>query len=61
MTLEEAIRFKELTGDEFLAADPDDLDEADRLSIEAIKQVKESRFDPSTWEPKPLPGETNSQ
>ena len=29
-----------------------------QLGIEALEQVKESRFDPSTWEPKPLPGET---
>jgi len=35
-----------------------DLNEAQRLSIEALKQVKESRFDPSTWEPQMLPGET---
>ncbi|MBA7493224.1 hypothetical protein ES702_03790 [subsurface metagenome] len=31
---------------------------ADMLSIEALYQVRESRFDPSTWEPKLLPGET---
>ena len=29
-----------------------------KLGIEALKQVKESRFDPSTWEPQLLPGET---
>lgn len=29
-----------------------------KLGIEALRQVKESRFDPSSWEPKPLPGET---
>ena len=28
------------------------------LAIEALKQVKESRLDPSTWAPKTLPGET---
>jgi len=58
MTLEEAIRLKELTGDEFLAADPDDLDEADSLSIEALKAVIDyhggADFDCS----KLLPGET---
>lgn len=39
MKISEAIRLKELEGDEFLNADPDDLDEADRLSIEALKEV----------------------
>jgi len=39
-------------------AEPVDFDDACILSIEALEQVKESRFDPSTWEPKPLPGET---
>uniref|UniRef100_A0A6H1ZUA4 Uncharacterized protein n=1 Tax=viral metagenome TaxID=1070528 RepID=A0A6H1ZUA4_9ZZZZ len=29
------------------------------LGIEALRQVKYSRFDPSTWEPRPLPGETD--
>lgn len=28
-----------------------------KLSGEALKQIKESRFDPSTWEPQLLPGE----
>jgi hypothetical protein len=32
--------------------------EAVKLGIEALKQVMESRFDPSTWAPQPLPGET---
>jgi len=36
----------------------DDIWDASKLGLEALKQVKESRFDPSTWEPKLLPGET---
>jgi len=31
---------------------------AEKLGVEALRQVKESRFDPSTWEPKLLLGET---
>ena len=33
-------------------------EEALKLGIEALRQIKESRFDPSTWEPRKLPGET---
>ena len=29
-----------------------------KLGIEALKQVMESRFDPSSWTPQTLPGET---
>ena len=36
----------------------DILKQAFDLGIEALKQIKESRFDPSTWEPQTLPGET---
>jgi len=32
--------------------------EAHQLGLEALKQVKESRFDPSTWRSQTLPGET---
>ena len=35
-----------------------DVNDALSLGIEALKQVKESRFDPSTWEPRTLPDET---
>lgn len=28
-----------------------------RLGIEALKQTKESRYDPSSWVPRKLPGE----
>ena len=58
ITIDEAIRLKQLTGDEFLQADPDELDEADRLSTEALKAIKTWRAD---WRADPLhqlPGET---
>jgi len=58
ITLDEAIRLKQLTGDEFLQADPDELAEADRLSIVALKAIRTWRVD---WRADPLhqlPGET---
>lgn len=58
MTIDEAIEIKTRTGEEFLHTDPDDIDEADRLSIEALKRIQELRagktFSPSIS----LPGET---
>jgi len=58
MTLDEAIELKELTGQAFLNADPDELDEADRLSIEALKRVQVRR-EQLSWKCEPLlPGET---
>jgi len=58
LKLEEAIRLKGLTGDEFLAADPDDLEEADRLSFEALKFRDQVRTWYPTLFPHFLPGET---
>ncbi|GAI71601.1 unnamed protein product [marine sediment metagenome] len=58
MTLDEAIRIKELTGDEFLATDPDDCGEADRLSIEALKRVKWHKDQHERGYYELLPGET---
>lgn len=58
MTVDEAIEIKLCTGDEFLHADPDKIDEADRISIEALKAVKSFRTGrptPALWR---LPGET---
>ena len=40
------------------SASRQDCEKAYQLGIEALKQVKESRFDPSTWEPRTLPDET---
>ena len=45
MTLQKAIEIKSLTGEEFLNADPDEIDEADRLSVEALKAIQRHRLD----------------
>ncbi len=58
MTIDEAIKIKELEGDEFLRADPDEIDEADRLSIEALRRVKNNRLLSPTHTINLLPGET---
>lgn len=58
MTIDEAIEIKSREGEEFLHTDPDKIDEADRLSIEALKRVKSLRE--GYWYKKTmlLPGET---
>ncbi|MBA7553749.1 hypothetical protein ES705_46348 [subsurface metagenome] len=58
MTLDEAIRLKQLEGEEFLHADPDELDEADRLLIDIGKRVLLVRRFPDAFNLKTLPGET---
>lgn len=58
MNLDEAIRLKQLTGDEFLAADPDDLDAAELLSIEALKDINAIRATFLLIDFGILPGET---
>lgn len=58
MTLQKAIAILEDLGTTLPQSSPEDRRKAVRLGIEALRQVKESRFDPSTWEPKLLPGET---
>lgn len=61
MKLEKAIEIKlQWRKDNYPPALPDEMN-ADMLSINALKQVIESRFDPSTWEPKLLPGETEER
>lgn len=57
MTLEKAIKIKARTGEEFLKTSPDEIDEADRLSIEALKQCQ--RFRELRPEKHLLLGETN--
>jgi len=59
MTLDKAIEIKSRTGDEFLNTDPDEIDEADRLSIEAMKEVKHLRGCYGCFVLEDLPGETN--
>ena len=53
LTIDEAIDIKGRTGEEFLNTDPDDIDEAERLSIEALKLVKDMR-DFQYWGPPTL-------
>lgn len=59
MTLDEAIRIKSLEGEEFLLLTLNDIDEADRLSIEALKAIKEWRHYPFPDGVIRLPGETD--
>lgn len=58
MTLNKAIEILQDLMTDLPQFSPDDRREAVMLGIEALKQIKESRFDPSTWEPRLLPGET---
>ena len=58
MTLDKAIELLNIAKEGFPVGDVEDYYIALELGIEALRQVKESRFDPSTWEPKLLPGET---
>ncbi|GAJ01793.1 unnamed protein product [marine sediment metagenome] len=58
MKIERAIEIKETTGDEFLKIDPDQIDEADRLSIEALARLQTLRQDPRLSPAAPLPSET---
>jgi len=58
MTLDKAIEIKARTGDEFLHTDPDEIDEADRLSVEALQFVQHHRSVLYTIYSKLLPGET---
>ena len=58
MKIDKAIELKELTGQAFLNADPDELDEADRLSIEALKRCKYISEHTTRWADVLLPGET---
>jgi len=43
MTIDEAIEIKQRTGQAFLNTDPDDIDKADRLGIEALKREMRRR------------------
>jgi len=60
MNLEKAIEIKGRTGEEFLNTDPDEIDEAERLSIEAMKRLQASRKVIDIPFTEPLPGETES-
>jgi len=56
--LEEAIEFNNALRKDLVVKGLLTFAKALQLGIEALKQVKESRFDPSSWEPRLLPGET---
>ena len=58
MKLDRAIEIKSLTGDEFLHTDPDDIDEAERLSIEALKRCQYIAEHTDRWHNVLLPSET---
>lgn len=58
MNIDKAIEIKLRKGDEFLHTDPDEIDEADRLSIEALKVVDDLRTHEASIAPGLLPGET---
>lgn len=58
MKIDKAIEIKERKGEEFLNTDPDEIDEAERLSIEALKALKENRIAALPWTEELLPGET---
>ncbi len=58
MTIDKAIEIKARTGEEFFNTDPDELNEADRLSTEALEYVKRSRAFGEYPVCRKLPGET---
>jgi len=58
MTIDEAIEIKSCEGEEFLHTDPDKLEEADRLSIEALKRVRDNPIVANHFFRALLPGET---
>ena len=58
MNISKAIEIKCRTGEEFLNTDPDEIDEADRLSIEALERVRYLRRKPRFPHQTLLPGET---
>lgn len=58
MNIAKAIEIKGRTGEDFLNTDPDEIDEADRLSIEALKRCKYISEHTTRWADVLLPGET---
>ena len=58
MTLAQAIEIHARTGEEFLHTDPDEIDEADRLLIEAGKHIQHLRHIGTYNVRDLLPGET---
>ena len=58
MRVKEAIEIKSRTGEEFLNSSLDELEEADRLSIEALKRLQDIRHTIYSDLQSLLPGET---
>jgi len=58
MTIDEAIEIKTRTGDQLLESNLDEFDEADRLSIEALKRCQILAKNDPYWMKRPLQGET---
>ena len=58
MKIEKASEIKSREGEEFLHTDPDEIDEADRLSIEALKRIASGRNPDRRYVCYLLPGET---
>ena len=58
MNISKAIEIKARTGEEFLNTDPDEIDEADRLSVEALKRDVHNRLINNHPDQAKLPGET---
>ena len=58
MKIDKAIEIKERKGEEFLNTDPDEIDEAERLSIEALKRISAMRAGYRDGETDLLEGET---
>jgi len=59
INVDKAIEIKSRTGEEFLGTDPDEIDEAERLSIEALAYIKRSRTFGEYPVCQQLPGETS--
>jgi len=59
MKIEKAIEIKGRRGQAFLDTSPDAIDEAERLSIEALKAIKSARANNYYTPIKPMPGETS--
>ena len=58
MKIEKAIEIKSREGEEFLHTDPDEIDEADRLSVEALERIRDARAVGYWLFADLLPGET---
>ena len=58
MKIEKAIEIKSRSREALNHTHPAVINEADKLSLEALKLVKKCRHSPNSWFVKELPGET---